>query len=266
MRFIRRHPLVVGILLMFAFTWPAYSAMGLFAGWGLAIPALVFTAIAYGRVGLRSLLRRYLIWRVSPAWYGVAIVGPIIVYLVALFLFSVTTGLRPDPRQAEFHAIFGPAADPLLLAIPFLLLDAITSGEELAWRGFVLPSLQARNNALVSSLLLGLIWGLWHLPKFWATADLNAITFSLLHNMVIAIVYTWVFNSTGGSLLLVTLLHAAFNTAYALLPVNPAGAGSQWILAFVLLTEIVAALAIVATHGSTNLSRRPRVQTGSPVT
>jgi len=261
--FIRRHSISAGILLMFAFTWPFYSVLGIFIGWGLAIAALVVTAMAYGRAGLGSLLRRYLIWHVSPAWYGVAIVGPVIFYLVALGLFSITTGLTPDPRQTELHAIFGPAANPLLLALPFLLLDVVTNGEELAWRGFVLPSLQTRYNALVSSLVLGLIWGLWHLPRFWATSDLTAIAFSLLHNLIIAIIYTWVFNSTGGSLLLVTLLHAAFNTAYVLLPVNPAAAGSQWILAFVLFTEFLAASAIVASCGAASLSRRPRVQQGS---
>lgn len=66
MEFVRKHPLLIGIGLMFALTWPVYASLGLFVGWGLSAAALFVTAIAYGRAGVIALLRRFLIWRVAP--------------------------------------------------------------------------------------------------------------------------------------------------------------------------------------------------------
>ncbi|MBN1402485.1 MAG: CPBP family intramembrane metalloprotease, partial [Anaerolineae bacterium] len=197
---------------MFALTWPFYTALGLFVGWGLALAALLVVALAEGRAGLRSLLRRYLLWRVPFGWYLVALAGPLLIYLVALALYTFVTGATPDPALTEARALFGPGANVWLLALPFLIFDALANGEELAWRGLVLPRLQARSSALLSSLLLGAIWGVWHLPKFWATPDAIGIAYAMLHTVLAAVLYTWVFNGTGGSLLLVTLLHAAYNT------------------------------------------------------
>lgn len=181
--------------------------------------------------------------------------GPTVLYLLSLALYVAVMGHTPDASRSPVHAIFGSAPNPWLFVIPFLLVGAITNGEELAWRGFVLPHLQARDNALLSSLLLGAIWGLWHLPKFWATGDIVGIAFAIGHNIAVAVLYTWVYNSTAGSLLLVTLLHAAYNTAYVFLPVNPVAAGSPFILLAVLIVEALAALVIIVVNGPKTLSR-----------
>jgi uncharacterized protein len=264
MDLIRRHALLLGIAAMFALTWPLYARLGLFVGWGVSLAALIVTAIAHGRAGLASLLRRFLIWRVPFPWYLLILLGPALLFLLALALFVLTTGSRPDPRLSEVHGIFGPGANPLLLAVPFLIFDALTNGEEIGWRGFVLPRLQTRLTALASSLILGAIWGLWHLPKFWAEPTFAAIGFALAHAVIVAILYTWVFNSTGGSLLLVTLLHASFNTAYVMLPVNPAAAGSPLIQLFVLAVEAVAALVVIARTGPVHLASRGRTRQAAP--
>jgi uncharacterized protein len=87
-------------------------------------------------------------------------------------------------------------------------------GEELGWRGTALPRLQARWNPLTSSLILGILWGIYHLPSFFLSGlPLNDVPFIpfMIACLAITILVTWVFNRTGGSLILVFLFHFAFN-------------------------------------------------------
>ena len=85
-------------------------------------------------------------------------------------------------------------------------------GEELGWRGYALPRLQTRRSALAASAILGTLWGLWHLPRLIANEQapvIGALGWLLLGMIPWAIIYTWLSNGTGGSLLLPLLLHAA---------------------------------------------------------
>jgi membrane protease YdiL (CAAX protease family) len=118
--------------------------------------------------------------------------------------------LYPVPRE-----LFAAGPWPLL---PFVFVQTLLlsspMGEEPGWRGFALPRLQARLGALGASLVLGVLWGLWHLPLALTSGDPTAGTFSGWYLLGItgeAVLYTWLFNSTGGSLLLVLLLHAAMS-------------------------------------------------------
>src|SRR5215472_15440508 len=85
--------------------------------------------------------------------------------------------------------------------------------EELGWRGFALPRMQARRPAFAASLLLGLLWGLWHLPLMMArglpltTAGLIQLAFFILLVTAWAVLFTWVYNNTNGSLFLMVLMH-----------------------------------------------------------
>lgn len=88
------------------------------------------------------------------------------IYLITLFL-NAKFGQTPIDFSTVFaHRIFGPSANLALFIVPFFVVDAISNGEEIGWRGYVLPRLQAKHNALVSSLIVGVIWGLWHIPKY----------------------------------------------------------------------------------------------------
>ncbi len=120
-------------------------------------------------------------------------------------------------------------------------------GEEGGWRGFALPRMEQRSGPLVGTLLLGVLWGLWHLPLFLLVPRYNGagsgfagilIPFAAFTIMVIAytVVFTWVFNNTRGSLLLAILLHASINTAPTML-----------LSLSLLLTWIVVAVLIIAT-------------------
>ena len=130
----------------------------------------------------------------------------------------------------------------------FLLILALTDGlgEELAWRGFALPRLLTRYNALVASLVLGVLWGLWHLPLVWtegAPMYQQPVWLFLLDIMAKSVLFTWVFLHTRGSVLLAILLHASNN----LFVVSPAlsrtgdltlpllAAGAKWVLVVVVI-------------------------------
>ena len=123
-------------------------------------------------------------------------------------------------------------------------------GEELGWRGFALPRLQQHRNALDASILLGLIWGLWHLPLYFVlgtgqsellragTSPVFAIGGFIGWTIGLSVLFTWLFNQTGGSLIVVILFHASVNLA-AFLP-TAVGSGGPASLLNVVITWLVA--------------------------
>lgn len=148
--------------------------------------------------------------------------------LVALLLFPVAavSGLL-------IHSFFGgPQLDlrttSLLPQVIVILL--ISLGEEFGWRGFALPRLQKRLSALNSSLILGVIWGIWHYPGFLIGAgvplDMPFAVF-VLWTVLAAILMTWVYNNTGGSVLSAILMHSAANATFNYLPMLPEFVGQM---------------------------------------
>jgi membrane protease YdiL (CAAX protease family) len=104
-----------------------------------------------------------------------------------------------------------------LVVLPlFLVILTLTDGlgEELAWRGFALPRLLTRYNALAASLILGVIWALWHLPLLWTEGGPMyqlPVWLLLLDVTAKAVLFTWVFLHTRGSVLIAMLFHGATN-------------------------------------------------------
>jgi membrane protease YdiL (CAAX protease family) len=245
---------------MFALTWPVYAELGLFVGYGLALASLIMTVLTQRWAGVRALLRRFAIWRVGAQWYLGILLGPAALVLVATVLDWALGGPTPDFQNVEARQIFGTSANLWTVVVPFFLVDALTNGEEIGWRGYVLPRLQARLSALVSSLILGAVWGLWHLPKFWAAGDIWSLALAVVHNAAMAVLYTWVYNSTGGSLLITTLLHAASNTAYVFLPAASTVPGDVTLELAVTGVEIVTACAVTLAAGPARLARAAPAQ------
>jgi membrane protease YdiL (CAAX protease family) len=254
---LKQHSLLVGIVLMFLFTWPLDLAvaaqtqgrlnldflpiLAIFVGYGLVAASLLMTGITSGKAGVIALLRRFLIWRVGWIWYGIALLGPPLLTLLNIGVRFLIDRTPPDFAHPIALQILGPDINLWLAAPLFLIWDAIANGEEIGWRGYVLPRLQARYNALISSLIIGVIWAIWHLPKFFM-ADRAAFQprfgLFLLGLMAAAVVYTWIYNNTGGSLLLVTLYHAAGNTAGLFLPTTAFGlieVSIQWLVAIMII-------------------------------
>lgn len=271
--FLRRHSLVIGIVLIFFLTWPVMLASSgvvpfqlpfiaaLFAGWGVTIAAVIMTALTLGTVGVVALLKRFLIWRVSWKWYVVALFLYPVILSAAVWIDSALTGRSADFSTVLAYGIFGPAAYLPAFILPFFLTDAISNGEELGWRGYVLPRLQARYTALVSSMIIGVIWALWHVPLFLAPDNTGPFPIIAVKIVADSVLYTWLYNNTRGSLLLVTLFHATGNTAGVFLPVasTVAGTNTSTLLIQVAL-EILVVSVVIVTQGPAQLSHSEQRQ------
>jgi membrane protease YdiL (CAAX protease family) len=136
-------------------------------------------------------------------------------------------------------------------------------GEELGWRGYALPRLLAERSALTASLILGALWGAWHLPTFFVPgAPQYGLPFSafVFLTMAYSVLIGWVYVHTEGSVLVATLLHGAINLSQGFFLGGVGPAREYWLLAGV---YGAAALAVALVFGS-NLSRRPSVVEGRP--
>lgn len=197
---------------------PLQVVFGLLGAWAPAIVAIIIS-ILEGVGALRTLLRRLTIWRVSVLWYGFALVWPVVISLLTTGTSVLLGQLPPDFRNPPVLTAYPAPPEVLqagfLVLLPMAFLTQLfgsSLGEELGWRGFALPRLQAKNSPLYASILLGLFWGAWHLPRIWAPGEaLPALEAAdLIVGLVFnAIVYTWIFNNTRGSLLPVLLLHTS---------------------------------------------------------
>lgn len=194
--------------------WVPFAFLG---GWGPTLAALVVTARAEGRPGVRRLLRSVSKWRVSVRWYVLVVAFPPAV--TALSFLVIDRGLG-TLRDFDAGTALGAIPVAYLLALPFGPL-----GEELGWRGFALPRLLPRYGAALASLVLGVIWTFWHLPMMlWSPGasipsvmglSAFAIAVYLVQITSETVLMTWLFLRTDGSLLLAVLAHLTFNTAEA---------------------------------------------------
>jgi len=219
--------------LAYLFSWLAWSLPALqvgepwrtvgyvVGGFGPAVAGAVTTWLVGDSV--RDWARQIVRWRVWPGWYlvaiGLAVLPVAIATLVVLPLgVDADLGLLPD-RLPEL--------------LPTFVMIALIGGgnEEPGWRGFALPRLEARFAPVSATLLLGVVWGLWHLPLLAAEpgtlhglaslAELGPVVGLTLANVVgYAVLLTYVYNVTR-SVLLAIVLHAGFNTANALLVAIP---------------------------------------------
>ncbi len=266
--------------LAFAFTWffwglqllavrdviPALPGLTVIGTFGPLVAAVIVTAQENGRAGLRSLFSRVVRWRVAPIWYAIAILGPLVITLAAIAL-HVALGGQPPSLGALIWGL------PILLIYVVYMMIFVALGEEVGWRGYALPALQARYGALVSSVILGVMWGLWHLPLFFnpSAGSYSDLHFGLWLAYLIpfAILITWVFNSTGGSVLMAMFVHAVMNASgevwkaipqYSTRPESVIEAAAETGHVYLMLTVVmwIAAVFVVLVYGSRNLSRRPR--------
>jgi membrane protease YdiL (CAAX protease family) len=184
-----------------------------FASFGPLSAAVIVTAITEGGKGIRQLLGRLLIWRVELKYYAFAVLGPIALFMLAVLVNFVIQGTWPDLYQLGV-ADYMPYLTPL--GALGLWIFTYSIGEETGWRGFALPHLQTNRSASSATLILALLWAGWHLPAFFfrdTYTEMGIIGFPIFAISVLCttVVFTWLYNSTAGSLLLVVLFHAFFN-------------------------------------------------------
>lgn len=225
-------PLASFFALAYAISWliwaplwlPAFGVHGLpvlpfhhaLGALGPIAAAFMVSAMETGWAGPRDLLRRMGLWRGRLVWVAVALLAPFALLAFAVVGTSVVGGeplsLAGFASSREF---------PQFSALTFLAYNIVSFGygEEVGWRGFALPRLQTRHSALVASLLLTLGWALWHLPLFFyrpGYTSMDAIGvagwfFSLLTG---AVLLTWLYNESRGSILVVAIFHATVDVAF----------------------------------------------------
>ena len=264
----KRHPIITFFVLTYVITWAIESPLvfltdSVTATQGLVLVilasnvpsavAIVLTAVVLGRGALRKLLGRLLIWRISPFWYLVVFLGPVALTGGVVLLNALMGG----PALSLGMTLVGAA-----IFFAFSVVPGSALGEEIGWRGYVLPRLQSRMSALSASLLIAPIWALWHLP-LWLTGEPGRTptlyTGFLVSAFALSIISTWVYNSTGGSLLMVVLAHATVNLPLTLVRDDLGAQASVPVLLYFGLL-IVAAIVVVIVAGPKHLSRKRRKQ------
>lgn len=274
-----RHPAALYFALAYAISWGLWLPLVL--GYDGPSRGVLFTAGVFGPPAAAVLttwllgrdvgawLRAAFRLRVSARWWAVALAVPVALTLVASGAFALLG------HEADWSLLPG----ALAAYVPALVAATLLGGgqEELGWRGFALPELEARFGPVRATLVLGVLWGLWHLPGVAADADLlhgfdlaaflPILGLTLLSVIGYAFLLTWVMNRTG-SVLVAMLLHGGFNTANGVLVPLPrdAVAGDAYavlsVLVFFSLAVAVGVL-LAATRGGLGYQGRP-LPTGRP--
>jgi uncharacterized protein len=223
---------------------------------GSAVPsllAIVLTAIVLSRGALRKLLGRLLIWRVNPLWYVVVVLVPVALAGGVVALNTLVGG----PAISVDATLLG-----AVILLAFSIFPGSAMGEEIGWRGYALPRLQATRSALSASLILGVIWGFYHLPLSFTGQAFRSPSILVpfaISAIALSVILTWVYNSTGGSLLLVVLLHATANLPLTLL-LEPLGSRAMVPFLVYVGLMVVVAIVVVIWAGPAHLSRTHRKQ------
>jgi membrane protease YdiL (CAAX protease family) len=252
--FVKRNPLPAMYLIMFILAWsimipqalysqgvlsaPLPEILEILTGWAPAMAAVLVSAALAGRAGVSRLMRRFLIWRVDIQWYLIGVFLMAVIILGGIGLHIAFGGQMP-----VIPASGAPAWDIALTFLIFVLLGFLINTEEVAWRGFALPRLQAHHGALLAALLITVPEVMLHVPLFWVQ-DSFIQTVGLgwfsAFSVAAVFIYVYVFNRAKGSLLIVTLLHASQNAWSNLLSDNSARpfyftVALTWIIALALI-------------------------------
>jgi membrane protease YdiL (CAAX protease family) len=215
------------------------------------ISALAVSGIIGGLPEVKRLLSGFARWRVGVWWYLAALglfLGPLAIAGVYRLLGNATPGMTPGLTGTAF-------AGSLL----FTLLSGPVA-EEAGWRGFALPRLQERFGALTSSLILGVVWAFWHIPLYFMTgASRLGVPFFIYLPLVVTltIFLTWLYDNTGGSLIITVLAHYAFNLDAVLIT---GSLGLLPLMVFYMTAGpglLIGVVVVVVVFGSRNLSRKP---------
>ena len=228
---------------------------------GPTVAGVLLTGLVDGRAGLRELLSRSLRWRVGARWYAVALLtAPLSVAAPLLVLQLISPEFRPG--------IF--TTSDMGSVLMFGIVSGLAVGilEELGWTGFAVPRMRLIYGVFATGLIVGMLWGLWHLPvNYWGVSSttgglpvavvLPVFLVSFLPPYRILMV--WVYDRTD-SVLLTILMHAsliAFWTAFT--PVGIAGAPLViWYLAWAVLLWVVVAAVAIANSGRLQRQSPPK--------
>ena len=229
---IRRYPLASFFALAYLISWviwaplwlpalgvdtlpvvPFHHALGAL---GPIAAAFIVSAAESGRAGPADLLRRMFLWRGQLRWVAVALLAPL-----ALAALAVGGAAMFGDERVSLARLGHSVEFPQFSALGFLAYNIVSFGfgEEVGWRGFALPRLQTRHSALVATLLLAAGWALWHAPLFLYRPGYTSMGFAgvagwLFSLLTGAVLLTWLYNESKGSIFVVALFHAAIDVAF----------------------------------------------------
>jgi membrane protease YdiL (CAAX protease family) len=227
---LQEHPLFFFFLMAYGFSWiisipyvlsvwgilPGdYTFMFIMKQWvGPALAGIIMTRIMEGDAGYQNLRQRVRFWHVGWQWYLLILFG-----IPALLLLGII--IQPG-ALADFKGLT-PGLPVSLLVNFILIFIGVGLPEEIGWRGFALPRMQPRYGPLRGTLLLGVLWGFWHLLYFFTPGHgggpgtglaplLKNFSIFLLMVVALTIIFTWLFNHTQGSVFIASLAHTAIDT------------------------------------------------------
>ena len=220
------------------------------AAWGPFVSAILLTFWYQRQRGVIELLKKGVDYGFAKKWWI-----PTILLCPMIIGGSLLIAILAGESVAEPYWI----SSPSLIVVRFFVI-LLTGGplqEEFGWRGYVLPRLQSRFNALVSSVIVGFMWGLWHLPYLFIGTEIThayGIIPETITAILLSILLTWLFNNTRGSVLVSLIFHNMFNLSNDMFPALKTQIGGP---VFLLLFG-AAVIAVVAIWGSKRLVREKK--------
>lgn len=199
------------------------TTLALTGGFGPSLAAVVVVAYDSGVTGLRCWLKRCMRWRVGWRWIVLAFVLPAVFMGLAAAAHVTLGGTLPP----------SPAAGHIAMAVTNFLLIFLVGGplgEEFGWRAVALPAMQARWGWRVASVLLGVVWAVWHLPLFYGASTVQShlpMGLYALSAVASSVLFAWLFNRSQGSVVPVLVLHTAVNAWSLVIPVMVLADGSN---------------------------------------
>jgi membrane protease YdiL (CAAX protease family) len=191
---------------------PSYLAIPsvLIGGITPTITAIIITYRKAGIFGVRLLFSGFT-KKCSVIWFLIALTIPFLTFYPAILISNLMTGGGEVP-----------VIDILLFSIFLLQMLIMNVWEEIGWRGYAQPALQKRFNGLLTSIIIAVVWSLWHIPHFIVQdSQMLSIHDSFLifigETIFASIIYAWLYNSSNGNLIVVTLFHAATNALGSIL-------------------------------------------------
>jgi membrane protease YdiL (CAAX protease family) len=250
-------------LLTFVISWSSWIALPRLTGisqqlilmmgtFGPSAAALIVVLINEGKEGLKSLLKKAFIWRVNFCWYLMSLFGAAIIIVIALVLHKANGGIViqiNDPRQ--WYLVF-----PGFLQVLFFSVI----GEEFGWRGFALPQLIKKMTPLSSSIVLGFVWGIWHLPLWWLSGNFHTqipLALFIFHDVALSILMTWMYQKTKGSVLIALIFHTSVNLTIGVAPILPEGTGGSLLPLWYAFGLLWLCTAVVVVRNGKNLGKKP---------
>jgi membrane protease YdiL (CAAX protease family) len=235
-------------------------------GWPTHLPSLLgpllaagaVTAWTGGRVAVHDLIGRMRRWRIGWRWW-LAVLSPLGFFVIAL---GVLAAAGADlPARNDFARFSGLPAGLGILGTALVITLVNGFGEETGWRGYALPQLQHRFGPITATLIVAVGWAGWHIPQFFFLHSYEGFSAPMVPVFVFglacgAVVLTWLYNRTGGSILAVAVWHGIYNATGA---TKAATAGAGTIAALMWTFVVVYALVLLTMEWRARRRGRPSI-------